>query len=190
MPIGADGPWAGLRRDIEVKAPKLALTSNVNLRPTREGAASLENLWADSGETVMQIGAALLFLAWAAVAQNPASGTATASGCGPDDIKFAVSTEGKHPASRPEAGKALPYLIEDDRYFQSRPRPTTRWGVDGTWVRTTHANSYFYVVIGPGEHHLCAKWQFTAVVGQGHEAAARHFIAEAGGVYYFRVANS
>ncbi len=138
----------------------------------------------------MQILVAALFLALTAGAQNPETAIPTVPGCGPDGAKFAVSTEDRHPFVQPEAGKSVVYFLEDDRYFESMPRPTTRWGIDGTWVGATHANSYFYVTIEPGEHHLCTAWQSTAVVGQGHEAAALHFTAEPGGAYYFSATDS
>jgi hypothetical protein len=118
-------------------------------------------------------------------AQDNAAPSAGAPGCGAPDTKFDVKTaEGQHPA-QPEAGKALVYFIQDDSAYISRPRPTTRMGVDGEWVGATHSNSYFYFSVNPGLHHLCASWQ-----GDGQKAAAAHFTAEAGGVYYFEVKNS
>lgn len=53
----------------------------------------------------------------------------------------------------------------------------------------------------PGEHPLCASWEFGAgkgrviagIVGAGSgfsaQASAKSFVAEAGGVYYFAVKN-
>jgi hypothetical protein len=97
--------------------------------------------------------------------------------------------DNKHPAGQPDAGKALVYFIEDDSDFGSFPKPTTRAGVDGSWVGATHGDSYFFFSVDPGEHHLCASWQTAIIVGQGHKAAAAHFTAEAGNVYFFRVRN-
>jgi len=93
-----------------------------------------------------------------------------------------------HPA-QPEAGKALVYFIQDDSAFASRPRPTTKMGIDGEWVGATHSNSYFYVSVNPGVHHLCASWQ-TGEGSEEVEVAAAHFTAEAGGVYYFDAKNA
>ena len=113
-------------------------------------------------------------------------GSLGAPGCGPPNAKFEVRTEdGQQRAAQPEAGKALVYFIQDDSDFNSRPRPTTRMGIDGSWVGATQSNSYFYVSVDPGVHHLCASWQTTVVLGQGHKTAAAHFTAEANGVYYF-----
>ncbi len=82
------------------------------------------------------------------------------------------------------------YFMEDDCSFESRPRPTTRLGVDRKWVGANHGDSYFYVSVDPGEHHLCASWQ-SFVVFQAHEtSAAAHFTAEPGHTYYFRVRNT
>jgi hypothetical protein len=110
--------------------------------------------------------------------------------CGPQDIRFDVKTEkGQHPA-QPDPGKALVYFIEDDSDFGSFPKPTTRMGVDGEWAGATHGNSYFYVSVNPGVHHLCANWQSSVLLGKGIKTAAAHFTAEAGGVYYFEVKNT
>jgi len=81
------------------------------------------------------------------------------------------------------------YFVEDDTEFESTPKPTTRIGVDGTWVGANHGNSYFSFAVDPGTHHLCASWQSLAVIGAHDTSAAAHFTAEAGQVYYFRVKN-
>jgi hypothetical protein len=122
------------------------------------------------------------------LAQDNAAGSTGAPGCGAPDTKFDVETvEGQHPA-QPEAGKALVYFIQDDSEFLSRPRPTTKFGIDGKWVGATHSNSYFYFSVDPGVHHLCASWQGWQGTATDPEAAA-HFTAQAGGVYYFGVKN-
>jgi hypothetical protein len=111
-----------------------------------------------------------------------------APGCGADDAKFDVSTEKvRQPVGKPDAGKALIVFLQDDHQFASRPRPTTRFGIDGTWIGATSANSYFSVGVEPGEHHLCAKWQnFVGFsFGAGMNTAAAHFTAKPGGVYFF-----
>lgn len=111
-----------------------------------------------------------------------------APGCGPADVQFDVKTDGaNHAAPAPEPGKALIVFLQDDGKFGSRPRPTTRFGIDGNWVGATHANSFLYVSIDPGEHHLCANWQNRVVlIGPTRSTAAAHFTAEAGQTYYFR----
>jgi len=118
-------------------------------------------------------------------AQTPAA--ASVPGCGAANVEFNVKTDNKQrPAPQPEAGKAHVYFLQDDAEFLSRPRPTTRFGIDGAWVGATHSNSYFYVTIDPGERHLCASWQgFVGLAPQRREAAI-HFTAEAGNNYYFR----
>jgi hypothetical protein len=135
--------------------------------------------------------AALMILLFASstVAQNtpPATGNAAAPGCRPTDFKFEVkSSDSSHPVTQPEPGKALVYFLQDDKVFESRPRPTVKWGIDGDWVGATQSNTYFYISIDPGEHHLCSEWQTAVIVTAGHQASAAHFTAEAGQVYYFR----
>jgi hypothetical protein len=111
-------------------------------------------------------------------------------GCGPSDVAFDVSTKkGGPPAPAPGPGKALVYFLQDDVKYGARPRPTTRFAIDGTWVGATHANSYFYVFVDAGDHHLCANWQSDVTpfqFGPKRSTAAAHFAAEAGKSYYFR----
>lgn len=129
--------------------------------------------------------ALLLVSARPAFAQEQPAGSAAAPGCGPAKIEFDVKTEKQHPVTQPAPGKAIVYFLQDDARFESRPRPTTRFGLDGAWVGATQSNSYFYVSVDPGEHHACANWQ--NFVGFGtRSTAAMHFMAEAGGVYYLR----
>jgi len=77
---------------------------------------------------------ALLVLAFASAtfAQSAHTVTAAATGCGPDNTKFDVqSTKSQHPFAKPDVGKAMIYFLQDDTYFLSHPRPTTRFGLDG-----------------------------------------------------------
>jgi hypothetical protein len=130
----------------------------------------------------------LICSAWA---QDKPTGVAVAPGCGPIDAKFDVKTDKtQHPIVAAESGKAVVYFVEDDSHFQSNPKPTTRIGVDGSWVGANHGSSYFYFPVEPGEHHLCASWQSWIGAGTRNKAAAAHFTAEAGSVYYFTVKNT
>jgi len=110
-----------------------------------------------------------------------------APGCGSSDVQFDVKTAaGQHALPAPDSGKALVVFLQDDARFESRPRPTTRFGIDGTWVGATHSNSYFYISIDPGEHHLCANWQSKVVlIGPSRPTAAMQFVAEAGKITVF-----
>lgn len=120
-------------------------------------------------------------------AQAKAPGMLGAPGCGDAAAKFEVrSSKGQHP-DHPAAGKAMVFVIEDDSNFNSFPKPTTRVGLDGAWIGATHGNSYLFFPVDPGVHHLCASWQTTVIVGEGHQTAAAHFTADAGETYYFEV---
>jgi hypothetical protein len=122
----------------------------------------------------------MLIFAACAFAQDKPTNAAVAPGCGPASVKFDVNADAHaHPMSQPEAGKALVYFIEDDTNFLSTPKPTTRLGIDGSWVGANHGNSYFYLSLEPGEHHLCASWQSKVVLLAGQQTAAAHFTAEA-----------
>jgi hypothetical protein len=111
-------------------------------------------------------------------------------GCGDPSAKFSVSTnDPSKPSAQPDSGKALVFIIEDDSNFNSFPKPTTRAGVDRKWVGATHGNSWLSFSVDPGEHHLCASWQTSVVLGKGKQTSAAHFTAEPGGIYYFEVKN-
>jgi len=135
--------------------------------------------------------ATLVVLLFAAAALAQTTPTAVAPGCGAADVKFNVKADkSQHPAAHPENGKAVVYFLEDDSSFESSPKPVTRLGVDGSWVGANHGNSYFYVTVDPGEHHLCASWQAWVGFGMRETSAAAHFTAEPGQAYYFRVRNT
>ena len=132
----------------------------------------------------------LLFSAFSTLtfAQTFPTSQAVMPGCGDKKIKWDVTTgRSKHPIATPEPGKALVYFLQDDTNFRATPRPTTRFGLNGSWVGATQANAYFYVSVDPGEQHLCASWQSWAPAG--HTAAADHFLAEADKSYFFVVRN-
>ncbi|MFZ0797781.1 MAG: hypothetical protein WCA13_01930 [Terriglobales bacterium] len=135
----------------------------------------------------MKTAFALLLLAPLSLAQNSTTASASAPGCGPADVHFDVKTDKhQHSVIQPESGKSLVYFLQDDSEFLSHPRPTARWGIDGDWVGATSSNSFFYVSITPGEHHLCASWQSFVGFGVSENTAAAHFTADPGGVYFYR----
>ncbi|MGC1107691.1 MAG: hypothetical protein WA876_14250 [Candidatus Acidiferrales bacterium] len=111
-------------------------------------------------------------------------------GCGPANIKFDVSTSKKYSLPSMQPGKALIYLFQDDLKYGARPRPTTRFAIDGTWIGATHADSFIYAFVDAGDHDVCANWQSDdtglGYIGPKRSTAAAHFTAEAGKSYYFR----
>lgn len=138
----------------------------------------------------MRSASVILLLALSAVCSLQARAQ-EGPGCGPANVKFDVSTKKAQLSTvARDSGKAFVYFLQDDLKYDSTPRPTTRFGIDGAWVGATHANSYFYVAVDPGEHHLCANWQSDTTglswVGPKRSTAATAFTAEAGKFYYFR----
>ena len=128
-------------------------------------------------------------------AESPAQATSSVPqvnlympGCGPGNENFDLKTEPNisQPDPAPTPGKALVYFVQDDRYFLSRPRPTVKWGVDGSWIGATRSLTYFHIAVDPGEHHLCAQWQSAVILSESKQTAVAHFVAEPGRVYYFR----
>ena len=112
---------------------------------------------------------------------------AGAPGCGDPKVKFDVATARRQAKAKPEDGKALVYLLQNDENFNSVPRPTNRFGVDGQWVGATHNKSYLAIQVTPGVHHLCTQWQFRPGAFVELKSRATRFNTEAGGVYYFEV---
>ena len=130
----------------------------------------------------------LLFLFALLLISPVRSGAQSATGCGPANFKFSVKTVlGNRATPIADPLKATVFFLQDDVRYGARPRPTTEFGIDGEWVGATHANSYFFVSVDPGEHHLCANWQSRVTKRvPTRPTSALHFTAEAGNTYYFR----
>lgn len=111
-------------------------------------------------------------------------------GCGLANIKFDISTSKKYSLPATQPAKALVYFFQDDLKYGARPRPTTRFAIDGTWIGATHANSFIYAFVDAGDHDVCANWQSDdtglGYIGPKRSTAAAHFTAETGKSYYFR----
>ena len=139
----------------------------------------------------MKAALSCIFLAATALGQNVISHPSNRSRmrCRDREVRC-EDRQGSAPSAQPESGKALVYFLEDDDSFESNPKPTTRIGVDGSWVGANHGDSYFYFSVDPGEHHLCTSWQSFVAFGARETSAAAHFTAEAGQTYYFRVRNT
>jgi hypothetical protein len=137
----------------------------------------------------MRVALAVLLLSASAFAQTKAAGSA----CGPKDVTFDVRQDNsQHALAQPETGKALIYIVSQSG-LACGPGGwcVMRAGLDGEWVgaferrqsssfRMDPYNSYFYISVDPGEHHVCVDGQS----GLGDMIALMHFTAEAGKVYY------
>jgi hypothetical protein len=134
------------------------------------------------GEVIIGLLFLLPLAAW-----SQSADTIGPPGCGDPEAKFSVKSSRGKPPARADDGKALLFFIQNDENFNSFPKPTTRAGVDGKWIGATRRNSYLYVPIAPGVHHICASWQFGVILGKGKKTAAAHFTAESGGVYYYEI---
>jgi len=130
----------------------------------------------------MKVALVALLFAASAVAQG--SATPPLSNCGPGNVDFKVKLESTGEAPlQPKPGKALVYFIHDAGTSAVLAYPTTKLGMDGAWAGANHGNSYFFISVEPGEHHVCATLQSSLVEGRAEFA---HFRAEAGQVYYYR----
>ena len=119
--------------------------------------------------------AAILLLSCYALGQDKGAIASAEAACGARDVQFDVKADGsQHPTPTPENLKALIYVVQEDRI-------TSRFAVDGKWVGAVHGQTYFFVSVDPGEHHLCAM----ADAGLNHWLALHQLRAEAGTTYYF-----
>lgn len=119
----------------------------------------------------------LLLFAVSACAQDVSVAAAEAA-CGPSNAEFHISEDrSQRPVPNPDEGKALVYVVLDQRW--GSVNPTSRVGLDGTWVGANYGNSHLFFSVGPGEHHLCTDWTSKRV-------SLAKFTAELGKVYYFR----
>ena len=126
----------------------------------------------------MRIALVLLLFAVSACAQDAAV-SAAESACGPSNAEFRISQDrSQHPVPNPDEGKALVYVVLDQKYVHVRD-VTSRVGLDGAWVGANRGNSHLFFSVGPGEHHLCTDWTSKLV-------SLANFTAETCKVYYFR----
>jgi hypothetical protein len=133
----------------------------------------------------MKTAFAVIFLASSLFSQVAAVPPQIQPACGPANLQFRTTTDVSPPPDpQLEAGKALVYVVEDQRFKGIRDA-TARVGVDGAWVGATRGDSYLFFSVEPGEHHLCADWVSSLVPG-GRAVALYGFTAEPGKVYYFR----
>jgi formylmethanofuran dehydrogenase subunit E len=98
--------------------------------------------------------------------------------CGPDSIKFNVTSGGQQPVAPADPGKALIYVVNE------QGAPTVRVGLDGAWVGANRDASYLFFSVQTGEHHLCTDWQTPL---RAHvKPALANLTAEPDQTYYFR----
>jgi Protein of unknown function (DUF2846) len=105
--------------------------------------------------------------------------------CGPANVNFNVKFDyqGQHlPTYDP--GKALVYFVQNQNVNVIN-QITARVAVDGAWVGANQGNSYFFLTLEPGDHHLCARWQ--SKFARAQVISLNSLNAEAGKTYYFRI---
>ena len=104
--------------------------------------------------------------------------------CGHENVSFNVRQDDSgHTLTQPDPGKARVYFIHDAGTSFTLGYPTVKFALDGAWIGANHGNSYFSVVIDPGQHHMCVNLQ-SNLVQQRVELA--HFTATADTIYYYR----
>jgi hypothetical protein len=128
--------------------------------------------------------ALLLFGALPVYAQNPDLVPHAQPACGTAAAEFQVTTSNARAELQPDLGKALIYLVEEQK-FQVFRAITVRVGLDGKWVGAARGTSYLSFAVEPGEHHLCVDF-LSEFLKPGRLVSLYGFTAEAGKTYYFR----
>lgn len=127
----------------------------------------------------------VVLISVSASAQDSARTLLPQIACGPMDAQFQTKMDTSQQSDRTiEPGKALVYVIEDQRFKGAR-EVTVRVGIDGAWIGATRGNSYLFFSAGPGEHHLCANVT-KGVLSSGRRISLFGLTTEAGKIYYLR----
>jgi hypothetical protein len=136
-------------------------------------------------EQRMKVLLALIFFAWPCMAQSYVPPIDPEAACGANDDKFQVKSDvqGKH-LPDVAAGRAVVYFVETQK-IDGIGNITAKIAVDGAWVGANQGDSYFFVTLDPGEHHLCARWQSSLAIRQ--QVSLNNLTAESGKTYYFLV---
>ncbi|MFY9906076.1 MAG: hypothetical protein WBX02_13185 [Terriglobales bacterium] len=147
----------------------------------------------------MKVAVVLVLIAASACAQDGAAVAAAEAACGPREVNFEVKPDTTHhPVPAPDSGKALIYVVEDLGQCPDCGQGTglgqiatdvsgalTKVGMDGAWVGANQGNTYFFLSVEPGDHHLCMNWQ-SRMSERSRAFAMANLTAEAGKTYYFR----
>jgi len=131
----------------------------------------------------------VVLIAASGLAQSSAPAALSQTACGPMDVQFQIKTnQSQGPDVQAEPGKALVYVVEDQRFKAAR-EVTVRIGLDGAWIGATRGNSYLSFSVDPGEHHLCANLM-PGLLSSNRLVSLFGLNAEAGKVYYLRARTS
>ncbi len=128
--------------------------------------------------------ALLLLGAVPVYAQNPGLVPHAQPACGVAAAQFQATTTDQHAETQVDPGKALVYLIEEQK-FRVFHDVTVRVGIDGKWVGATRGTSYLSFTVEPGEHHLCVD-AVSGLLEPARLVSLYGFTVEAGRIYYFR----
>jgi hypothetical protein len=128
---------------------------------------------------------AFVLFAWPCVAQSYVPPIDPEAACGPNEVSFQVKADpqGQHLATA-ERGEAVVYIVETQKVYDVG-NITVKIALDGAWVGANQGDSYFFVTVKPGEHHLCARWQSSLASRQ--EVSLNNLTAESGKTYYFSI---
>jgi hypothetical protein len=131
----------------------------------------------------MKVLLALVLFAWPCMAQSYVPPIDPEAACGAREVKFQVRSDyqGLH-LPVVDAGKAVVYFVEMQK-IDGIGNVTAKIALDGKWVGANHSNSYFFVTVEPGEHHLCTSWQSS--VASRQQVSLNNLTAESGKTYYF-----
>lgn len=97
-----------------------------------------------------------------------------------EDVERACGTFSvKLPASKPvagqTAGQAIVYVLRPTSYAGTTQ---TKLAMDGDWMGTNRANTYFYFAVTPGEHLFCSKAENRSVLRLTLEPDKTYFLQQ------------
>jgi hypothetical protein len=107
----------------------------------------------------------VVLFAWPCMAQSYVPAFDPEAACGARDVDFQVKSDyqGRH-LPVVDAGKAVVYFIETQT-IDAIGNITVQLALDDARVGANQGDSYFFVTVGPGEHHLRARWQSSRASG-------------------------
>jgi uncharacterized protein DUF2846 len=133
----------------------------------------------------MKVLVAFVLFAWPCMAQSYVPPIDLEAACGAKGVNFQVKGDyqGQH-LPVVDAGKAVVYFVET-QMIDAIGGITAKIALDGAWMGANQGDSYFFITVAPGEHHLCASWQSSLASRQ--QVSLNNLTAESGKTYYFRI---
>jgi len=133
----------------------------------------------------MKVLLAFVLFVWPCMALSYVPPIDPEAACGANDANFQVKRDYQgQDLPVVDAGKAVVYFVETQK-IDGIGNFTAKVALDGKWVGANQGDSYFFVTVEPGEHHLCASWQSS--MASREQVSLNNLTAESGKSYYFLI---